>query len=441
MTKYNQTFKQQVVDFYFTNHESLSITCKHFDLPNETARRWIVQFKHSGSSGLAVRHSKQKYSPEFKFNVVQSVLLGQFSGRGAALHFGLSSSGMISQWLKTFEKQGIKGLLPKPKGRQTMKPKYPKMPPKPKNRLEELELENLRLRAENDFLKKLDEINQTRRQETAEAVQALRLRYPLALLLEIAGLSRSVFFYHIKPKTDKDEALRAEIRKIKAKHPEYGYRRVAAELKGVNHKKIQRFMREMGLQVKSKKCRKYNAYHGEVGRIAENRLKRDFTASKPNEKWLTDITEFKAEDGNKLYFSPILDTFNNELIAHHTSTSPNWALVETMLQNALKKRAKGEKTVLHSDQGWHYQMRAYQHILRENGIEQSMSRKGNCLDNAAMESFFGRMKTERFYGKSFKTVDEIKIMIDEYVRYYNEERIQLKLKGLSPIQYRRQSLM
>ncbi|WP_455647892.1 IS3 family transposase, partial [Lonepinella koalarum] len=132
---------------------------------------------------------------------------------------------------------------------------------------------------------------------------------------------------------------------------------------------------------------------------------------------------------------------NNELIAHHASQSPNWALVETMLQKALKKRSKGEKTILHSDQGWHYQMRAYRRILQENGIVQSMSRKGNCLDNAAMESFFGRMKTERFYGRSFKTVDEIKIMIDEYVHYYNEERIQLKLKGLSPIQYRRQSLM
>ncbi len=261
------------------------------------------------------------------------------------------------------------------------------------------------------------------------------------MLLEIAGIPRSVFFYHIKPKTDKDEALRTKIREIKTKHPEYGYRRVTAELKGVNHKKIQRLMKEMGLQVKGKKCRKYQSYRGEVGKIAENRLKRDFKANKPNEKWLTDITEFKAEDGNKLYFSPILDTFNNELIAHHASQSPNWALVETMLQKALKKRSKGEKTILHSDQGWHYQMRAYQRILQENGIEQSMSRKGNCLDNAAMESFFGRMKTERFYGKSFKTVDEIKIMIDEYVYYYNEERIQLKLKGLSPIQYRRQSLI
>jgi len=158
MTKYTQAFKQQVVDFYFTNHESLYITLKHFNLPNTTVRQWIMQFKHSGCRGLAAQHSKQKYPPEFKFNVVQSVLLGQFSGRGAALYFGLSSSKMISQWSKTFEKQGINGLLPKPKGRPSMKPKYPKMLPKPKNREEEFELRILRLEAENAFLKKLDEI-------------------------------------------------------------------------------------------------------------------------------------------------------------------------------------------------------------------------------------------------------------------------------------------
>ncbi len=108
-------------------------------------------------------------------------------------------------------------------------------------------------------------------------------------------------------------------------------------------------MQEMGLQVKGKKCRKYNAYRGNVGKIAENRLNRDFSATKPNEKWLTDITEFKAKDGNKLYFSPILDTFNNEMVGHHSSTNPNWALVERMLQKALKKRSKREKTILHSD--------------------------------------------------------------------------------------------
>lgn len=244
----------------------------------------------------------------------------------------------------------------------------------------------------------------------------------------------------MKPKPDKNRELKQQIIEIKHKHPNYGYRRVTAVLSGVNHKLVQRLIQEMGLQVRSKKRKNYSSYQGEVGKIAPNLLQRDFKATQPIEKWLTDITEFKAKDGNKCYLSPILDTFNNEIIACEISTSPNWKLVETMLRQAVKKLPKNAKPILHSDQGWHYQMRPYQRILQENGIKQSMSRKGNCLDNSAMESFFGRLKTECFHGKSFETVNEIVQTVQNYIRYYNEERIQLKLKGLSPIQYRTQSL-
>lgn len=194
------------------------------------------------------------------------------------------------------------------------------------------------------------------------------------------------------------------------------------------------------MQVRSKKRKKYSSYQGEVGKIAPNLLQRDFKATKPNEKWLTDITEFKAKDGNKCYLSPILDTFNNEIIACQISTTQNWKLVGTMLQQAVKKLPKNVNLILHSDKGWHYQMRPYQQILQAKGIRQSMSRKGNCLDNGAMESFFGRLKTECFHGKSFEKVGKIEQAVKAYIRYYNEERIQLKLKGLSPIQYRTQSL-
>lgn len=261
------------------------------------------------------------------------------------------------------------------------------------------------------------------------------------MLLTLARLPRSTFFARRKIKEDKDAELKQKILEIKRKNPNYGYRRVNAELKGVNHKRIQRLMAEMGLQVRSKKCRKYRSYKGDVGMKAPNLLNRHFTAQKPNEKWLTDVTEFKAEDGNKLYFSPILDTFNNKLVAGVCSRSPNWAMVEKMLKQAIEKLPKGAKPILHSDQGWHYQMRAYHQILAENDIKASMSRKGNCLDNAAMESFFGRLKVECFYGKRFKTVGEIERAVMDYVRYYNEERIQLKLNGLSPIQYQNQSIM
>jgi len=199
-------------------------------------------------------------------------------------------------------------------------------------------------------------------------------------------------------------------------------------------------MRELELQVRVRKSKKLTTYRGTIGHIAPNYLERHFTATKPNQKWVTDVTEFKAKDGNKVYLSPILDLFNNEIVSYTLSYSPNWAQVEKMLKLAVKRLDKTRGSILHSDQGWQYQMAAYRQILAEHGIIQSMSRKGNCLDNAAMESFFGRLKTECFYGREFNTREEIVNAVRDYLDYYNHRRIQLKLKGLSPIQYRRQSL-
>jgi uncharacterized transposase-like protein HI_1721 len=195
-------------------------------------------------------------------------------------------------------------------------------------------------------------------------------------------------------------------------------------------------MRELELQVRVRKSKKLTTYRGTIGHIAPNHLERHFTATRPNQKWVTDVTEFKAKDGNKVYLSPILDLFNNEIISYTLSYSPNWAQVEKMLKLAVKRLDKTSGSILHSDQGWQYQMAAYRQILAEHGIIQSMSRKGNCLDNAAMESFFGRLKTECFYGREFNTREEIVNAVRDYLDYYNHRRIQLKLKGLSPIQYR-----
>ena len=198
-------------------------------------------------------------------------------------------------------------------------------------------------------------------------------------------------------------------------------------------------MRELELQVRVRKSKKLTTYRGTIGHIAPNHLERHFTATKPNQKWVMDVTEFKAKDGNKVYLSPILDLFNNEIVSYTLSYSPNWAQVEKMLKLAVKRLDKTSGSILHSDQGWQYQMAAYRQILAGHGIIQSMSRKGNCLDNAAMESFFGRLKTECFYGREFNTREEIVNAVRDYLDYYNHRRIQLKLKGLSPIQYQKQS--
>ena len=165
MTKYNFLFKQQVIEFYLQNGKNRSLTRKHFQLADKTLERWIKQFNHNGINGLAVLGKKRNYSPEFKLNVVQAVKNGQFSAESACLYFSIANSGVVSQWLKAFDKQGINGLMPKPKGRSTMKPKYPKMPPKPKTEEERLKYRILELEAENAILKKLQELNQQKMQK------------------------------------------------------------------------------------------------------------------------------------------------------------------------------------------------------------------------------------------------------------------------------------
>ena len=165
MTKYNFLFKQQVIEFYLQNGKNRSLTRKHFQLADKTLERWIKQFNHNGINGLAILGKKRNYSPEFKLNVVQAVKNGQFSAESACLYFGIANSATVSQWLQAFEKQGINGLIPKPKGRSTMKPKYPKMPPKPKTEEERLRYRILELEAENAILKKLQELNQQKMQK------------------------------------------------------------------------------------------------------------------------------------------------------------------------------------------------------------------------------------------------------------------------------------
>ena len=187
---------------------------------------------------------------------------------------------------------------------------------------------------------------------------------------------------------------------------------------------------------------KYRSYKGQCGVIAKNRVKRRFRAKAPNRRWFTDITEFKVGD-EKLYLSPILDCFNNEIISYTLSRRPVYDLVKQMLDSAIKgiPTKRKEELTLHSDQGWHYQMKPFANTLKENDIKQSMSRKGNCLDNALMEGFFGTLKCETIYIDKPISIEALEKQIHEYIHYYNHERIQLKLKGLSPVQYRTQSLI
>lgn len=218
----------------------------------------------------------------------------------------------------------------------------------------------------------------------------------------------------------------------------YGYRRMTAEMRRrgivINHKTVYRLMREIGLYCYVR-MRKYNSYRGEVGEKAPNLLARNFVATSPYEKWATDITEFHLF-GRKIFLSPIIDLYNGEIISYTISDHPRFSCVMEMLETAIRKLPVQHSLVLHSDQGWQYRMRAYCDSLRQAGITQSMSRKGNCLDNAVVEGFFGHLKSELLYNQSFDSVEHFMAELHEYIRYYNEERIRSCLGYKTPIEYR-----
>lgn len=260
-------------------------------------------------------------------------------------------------------------------------------------------------------------------------------------MLNHISVARSSFYYHIKKNAidDKYEEIKTQINTIYHRHKgRFGYRRINLELKKqgyiVNHKTVLRLMKLLGLKSLIR-IKKYKSYKGEHGKIAPNLLARNFKATQPTQKWATDITEFNVS-GKKLYLSPIIDLFNGEIISYELSESPNFKQVVNMLKKAFKKLPEKADLILHSDQGWQYQMKAYQHLLKEKNIKQSMSRKGNCLDNAIIENFFGILKSELFYLKKYISITQLKQEIIEYINYYNNDRIKLNLKGMSPIQYR-----
>ena len=207
----------------------------------------------------------------------------------------------------------------------------------------------------------------------------------------------------------------------------------------INHKTVQRLMKELKLECKVR-MKKYRSYKGEVGKIAPNLLERDFSTTAPNQKWVTDVTEF-ALFGEKIYLSPILDLHSSDLVSYVISDRPVLSMVTDMVKKAIPVLPENVSPILHSDQGWQYQHKHYQKLLKDNGIQQSMSRKGNCLDNAVMENFFGLLKSELLYLQEFDSMEHFKTELIAYLDYYNNRRIKAKLKGLPPALHRKQALL
>ena len=296
-------------------------------------------------------------------------------------------------------------------------------------------------------------------------IDELRQKHTLKALLRVSGLSKSTYsYYHsikhinaVNKRKNEDDRILGIILPVFTHHRErYGYRRIILalndELRGINHKRIQRIMSDHHLLGKQPRNR-YHSYRGDNGEYKENLLLhkeideekhrtvyvRDFDTSRPNEKWTTDVSEFKAPDG-KLYLSPIMDMYDRSIISYDISQNPDFTQTRRMIDRAFDQYENLEGLIFHSDQGWQYQMKPYQTWLKDKGIRQSFSRKGNCMDNSLMENFFSIMKNEMYYGYTYSSIEELRKAMEEYILYYNTERINAKRKGLPPLTYRQQSL-
>ena len=222
----------------------------------------------------------------------------------------------------------------------------------------------------------------------------------------------------------------------------HGYRRLQASLTkqqiNISEKVVQRLMKQAHLVVPKPKKRRYASYLGEISPAPENIINRKFQASAPNEKWLTDITEFQIPAG-KVYLSPIIDCFDGMVVSWAIGTSPDAELVNTMLDAAIETVTDtADRPVVHSDRGGHYRWPGWLSRMSDANLTRSMSRKACSPDNAACEGFFGRLKNELFYPRDWRlsTVEQFIEAVDSYLRWYNEKRIKISLGSLSPIEYR-----
>lgn len=256
-------------------------------------------------------------------------------------------------------------------------------------------------------------------------------------------MAKSTYYYYIQKSSlpDKYQEEKKLISQIfHENHGRYGYRRITLELNqrgyNLNHKTVLKLMNQCGLKCMVRR-KKYNTYRGTVGKVAPNILERDFSTTALNQKWVTDVSEFSLF-GSKRYLSSIMDLYNREIISFTITESPNLSMVTDMLEKAFTILPDGTNLIIHSDQGWHYQHSAYQQMLKKRGIVQSMSRKGNCLDNAIIENFFGLLKSELLYLREFENMEHFIQELNEYIHYYNNYRIKTGLGGLSPIQFRTQ---
>ncbi|MBW3090024.1 IS3 family transposase [Bifidobacterium miconisargentati] len=438
--------RERAVELYFTTPMTTAQVVEHLGYPTrQCLERWLAM-----DSRYAGHMAKPIIPLETRRRAVELVL-GGMQQKQAAKQLGVSV-GAVHGWVRAYRKGGMAALQPKNRNSaQGNKPADSRRWPSAaddddaealRRRVEELELENALMREVVEVVKKDPgaDLRRLSNREKTLLIDRLRPAYSLSSMTCLLAIAPSSYHYHhARLGVDKYAGLRAEVAGAFADSKgRYGYRRIKAVLKtGVSEKVVRRIMAEEGLVAHVPKRRRYSSYEGETTPAPANLVDRDFTAERPNEKWLTDISEIKARDG-KVYLSPMIDCFDGKIVAYTAGFSPNAELANRMLEKAASTLPGNARPLVHSDRGCHYRWPGWLGLMERFGLTRSMSAKGCSPDNAAAEGFFGRMKTEAVYPEKWEehTRNEVLALVDEYIRWYNHERIKQSLGWMSPVQYR-----
>lgn len=447
--KYSQVQKEAAIEHYLTHDRCIAATMRALGYPGRgTLTAWVREALPQSRKAVVGSVGRQRYPESMKQAGVIELCTRRETAQALA-----EKLGVCRPTLYNWKNQLLGREAPASMKHSNNSPPVPELA-ELERQLESLQRDIRQLQLERDLLKKANEILKkglgvdlqllTNREKTL-LVDALKELYALPELLAQLDLARSSYFYHrarVKV-ADKYLAVRQTLTDIfELNHRCYGYRRLQASLTRqcvtISEKVVQRLMKQESLVVAKAKRRRYGSYLGEISPAPENLINRDFHAAAPNEKWLTDITEFQIPAG-KVYLSPIIDCFDGLVISWTIGTHPDAELVNTMLDAAIETVAGGnDRPVVHSDRGAHYRWPGWLSRIGDAKLIRSMSRKGCSPDNAACEGFFGRLKTELFYPRDWKTttIEQFIQVVDSYIRWYNEKRIKISLGSLSPIEYR-----
>jgi transposase InsO family protein/transposase-like protein len=446
--KYSQAQKELAVNHYLERGRCLAATIKALGYPSRTLLPAWVQELHPETRARVVGRSRE-LAPVMKQSAVIELCMRQGSAQSVAQELGVSRPSLY-KWKNQLLGHDASASM---KRKQDSPPSIERV--ELEQQVEALRQDIRRLRFEQDLLKKANELLKkdlgidrrllTNREKT-QLVDALRPTYALPELLGEVGLPRSSYFYHRARLDVADKYV--DVRRLmndifERNYRCFGYSRMQASLTrqcvSISEKVVQRLMKQECLVAVARKRRRYGSYMGEISPAPDNLLNRDFSASAPNEKWLTDVTEFHIPAG-KVYLSPMIDCFDGMVVSWSIGTRPDAELVNTMLDAAIETvTASGDRPVVHSDRGAHYRWPGWLARIADANLVRSMSRKAYSPDNAACEGFFGRLKTELFYSRNWlsTTIEEFVAALDSYIRWYNEARIKISLGSRSPLEYRR----